>query len=112
MDKGNVQRFKTILEFRQQELRLSIQHQRQSARTAGREADAVDHATTSSERELLLQQRNREQGLLRMVEAALERIRDGSFGQCISCGNEIEVKRLQAVPWTRYCIQCQEDFER
>jgi DnaK suppressor protein len=112
MNRSEIQRFKTLLEVRQHELRLSIQQQRQFASTAEPEADAVDHATTSSERELLLQQRNREQGLLRMVEVALERIRDGSFGQCISCGNEIDVKRLQAVPWTRYCIQCQEDFER
>jgi DnaK suppressor protein len=112
MDRGNVQRFKTVLEVRRHELRLSIQHQRQSASTADREADAVDHATTSSERELLLQQRNREQGLLGWLRLHLSGYRTEVSGQCISCGNEIDVKRLQAVPWTRYCIQCQEDLER
>jgi DnaK suppressor protein len=50
--------------------------------------------------------------LLQAVESALGRIRDGSFGQCLSCGNEIGGARLEAVPWTPYCIQCQEDFER
>jgi len=50
--------------------------------------------------------------LLRAVEAALGRIREGNFGQCLSCGNEIGGARLEAVPWTPYCIQCQEDFER
>ena len=60
----------------------------------------------------MLQRGNREHGLLRMVEAALRRIQDGSFGRCLSCGNEIDVKRLQFVPWTRYCIQCQEHSER
>ena len=43
-----------------------------------------------------------------MVQSAMGRIRDGSFGQCLSCGKEIDAKRLHAVPWTRYSIQCQE----
>ncbi|MGA7769618.1 MAG: TraR/DksA family transcriptional regulator [Candidatus Sulfotelmatobacter sp.] len=47
-----------------------------------------------------------------MVEEALRRVHDGSFGQCLSCGNEINPKRLEAVPWTRYCIACQEKIER
>ena len=47
-----------------------------------------------------------------MVESALARIREGSFGECINCGNEINAKRLEAVPWTRYCIACQEKIEK
>ncbi|MGZ4868693.1 MAG: TraR/DksA family transcriptional regulator, partial [Candidatus Angelobacter sp.] len=50
--------------------------------------------------------------LLAMVETALQRIRDGAFGECVSCGNEINAKRLEAVPWTRYCIACQEKVEK
>ena len=46
------------------------------------------------------------------MESALERIRTGAFGQCISCGSDINVKRLEAVPWTRYCIACQEKVEQ
>src|SRR5690242_18968295 len=47
-----------------------------------------------------------------MVEGALDRIRTGTFGQCISCGEEINTERLEAVPWTRFCINCQEKMER
>jgi RNA polymerase-binding transcription factor DksA len=47
-----------------------------------------------------------------IVETTLGRFRDGSFGQCVSCGNEIGQARLEAVPWTPYRIQCQEAFER
>jgi DnaK suppressor protein len=47
-----------------------------------------------------------------MVDSALDRIREGSFGQCISCGAEINPKRLEAVPWTRFCIACQEKMEK
>jgi len=38
--------------------------------------------------------------------------RKGSFGECISCGKEINAKRLEAVPWTRHCIECQEKLEK
>jgi DnaK suppressor protein len=47
-----------------------------------------------------------------MVDGALERIREGSFGECIACGDEINPKRLEAVPWTRHCIECQEKAEQ
>ena len=42
----------------------------------------------------------------------LSRIREGSFGECIHCGKEINAKRLEAVPWTRHCIECQEKLEQ
>ena len=60
----------------------------------------------------MLQRTNKDQQLLQMVESAIGRIRDGSFGLCLSCGNEICEARLEAVPWTPYCIQCKEAFER
>lgn len=112
MDGRQMQRFKTLLEIRQDELRLSIEHQLQYARRAEPEPDTLDQATTGYDKESSLQRSNTEQHLLRMVDSALGRIWDGSFGQCLSCGNEIDGRRLQAVPWTRYCIQCQENFER
>ncbi len=45
---------------------------------------------------------------LRQVEEALARLREGKFGFCLGCGNAIAPKRLEAVPWTRYCLLCQE----
>jgi DnaK suppressor protein len=47
-----------------------------------------------------------------MVDGALGRIREGTFGECVSCGKEINAKRLEAVPWTRHCIECQEKLEK
>jgi DnaK suppressor protein len=112
MKRGQNQRFKVLLEVQQHELRLSIEHQQRSAQRSELEPDVIDHATSVYYNESLLQRRSREHGLLRMVEAALGRIQDGSFGQCLSCKKEIDDKRLQAVPWTRYCLHCQEDAER
>jgi DnaK suppressor protein len=112
MDRRHLRRFKTVLEVRQHELRLNIEHQKQYAQKSEPEPDSVDQSVSSSEKEIGIQRRNEEQGLLRMIEAALRRIQDGTFGKCLTCGNEIDMKRLQAVQWTRYCIQCQEDMER
>jgi RNA polymerase-binding transcription factor DksA len=39
---------------------------------------------------------------------ALERIGAGTFGECVQCGNDIELRRLEAIPWARYCLKCQE----
>jgi DnaK suppressor protein len=112
MDKRQIQRFKTRLEFRRHELRLSIGNQLQYARKTEPEPDAMDRANDAYEKESVLQRSNEEQQLLGMVVSALRRIGDGSFAKCQSCGKEIGEKRLEAVPWTPYCIQCQEDFER
>jgi len=38
----------------------------------------------------------------------LERVKDGTYGLCVSCQGEVQVKRLEAVPWARHCIECQE----
>ena len=50
--------------------------------------------------------------MLRNVRAALGRIRDGSYGTCLHCEEEIKPRRLEAVPWTPYCIRCQEAADR
>ena len=55
---------------------------------------------------------SRESNLLRNVRAALRRIEEGSFGVCLHCEEDINPKRLNAVPWTAFCIQCQEIADR
>jgi RNA polymerase-binding transcription factor DksA len=46
------------------------------------------------------------------LKQALERLRQGTFGECAECGGEIEPKRLEAIPWARYCVKCQEAREQ
>lgn len=112
MNVQQIRRLKTGLEIRQHELRLSIEHHQQYARRAEREPDTVDQAASGFEKESLLQRSNQEQKLLRAIDAALGRMRDGTYGKCLSCGKEIDGRRLTAVPWTPRCIQCEEAFER
>jgi DnaK suppressor protein len=112
MHRQQIQRCKTLLEIRQHELRLSIEHHLRYARRAEPEPDTVDQAANGFEKESLLHRSGQEQQLLRSVESALGRIRDGTYGTCLSCGKEIDEKRLGAVPWALHCIHCEEDFVR
>ncbi len=114
MDKKKLEAFKKRLEDRQRELRTNVSRNEQDGRTADLDTaqDIADRASSSYQKEFLFHQSSSERQLLQMVEAALSRIREGTFGECISCGNEINSKRLEAVPWTRYCIACQEKLEK
>ncbi len=114
MDKKRLEHFKKTLEERQQLLRRTVTRNAQDGRDADLESaqDIADRAASSYNKEFLVHQSNNDRQLLQMVEGALSRIREGVFGQCISCGNEINAKRLDAVPWTRYCIECQEKVEK
>ena len=113
MEKKKLETFKKRLETRQQELRRMVSRTQQDGRTADEDVaqDIADKAASSYNKEFLFHQSNNDRQLLMMVEGALSRIREGSFGECISCGKDINPKRLEAVPWTRHCIECQEKLE-
>ena len=114
MDKKKLETFKKRLEDRQRELRQNVTRTEQDGRAADMDTaqDIADRASSSYQKEFLFHQSSSERQTLQMVEGALSRIREGTFGECISCGNEINSKRLEAVPWTRYCIACQEKLEK
>ena len=114
MEKKKLEAFKKRLEDRQRELRHNMTRTAQDGREADLESaqDIADRAANSYNKEFLFHQSNNERQLLQMVEAALDRMREGTFGECISCGEEINAKRLEAVPWTRHCIGCQEKLEK
>ena len=114
MEKKKLDSFKKRLETRQQELRRMVSRTEQDGRTVDDDSaqDIADRAASSYTKEFLFHQSNNDRQLLQMVENALSRIREGTFGECISCGKDINAKRLEAVPWTRHCIECQEKLEQ
>lgn len=61
--------------------------------------DEGDRANASLAREIDLGQKSRDHALLSAIDAALDRIRQGRFGECFSCGGEISANRLEAIPW-------------
>jgi len=74
-------------------------------------ADPADRATAESDRSFTLRIRDRERRLIRKIQAALQRIDDGSYGICDDCGEEIGVPRLKARPVTKLCINCKSKQE-
>ena len=75
-------------------------------------ADALDEVQHAAERELAIRNLDRESHMLRNVRGALRRMEEGTFGICVRCEEDINPKRLSAVPWTPFCIQCQEQYDR
>src|ERR1700761_4416536 len=110
MTKIEVSKFKKILETKQEELERIVRNR--DAITIEKSADALDEVQHASERELAIRNLDRESNLLRNVRAALRRIEDGSFGTCLHCEEEISPKRVAAVPWAPFCIQCQEQADK
>ena len=74
--------------------------------------DLGDQANTAYTREFFFELGNGNRELLRDVVAALRKIDDGSFGACERCGEPIAEKRLDALPFARYCIDCQRVVEQ
>ncbi len=114
MDKKKIEYFRKKLETRQQDLRRMVSRIEQDGRSVDEDStqDVADKAASSYTKEFLFHQSNNDRQLLQMVDTALFRMREGSFGECIACGEEINAKRLEAVPWTRHCIACQEKLEQ
>jgi DnaK suppressor protein len=110
MSKSEVSKFKNILAAKQAELEQLVRNR--DGITIEKSPDALDEVQHAAERELAIRNLDRESNLLRNVRAALRRIDEGSFGVCLHCEEDINPKRLNAVPWTAFCIQCQEMADR
>jgi DnaK suppressor protein len=68
--------------------------------------DPTDRATLESDRNFMLRIRDRERKLIMKIREAMQRMEDGTFGLCESCGDEIGIDRLKARPVTTLCIEC------
>ena len=114
MDKKRLDYYKKKLQTRRDELLKAIARTEQEGREADEDptVDLADKAANSYTKEFLFGQTHNDRGLLALVEAALARIKDEEFGECGACHQELQQKRLEAVPWTRYCITCQEKQEQ
>lgn len=110
MTKTELNKYKTVLEAKQAELAGGLRNREGIA--IEKTADALDEVQLAGERELAIRNLDRESNLLRNVRSALGRIADGSYGTCLHCEEDISPKRLNAVPWTAYCIKCQEAADR
>jgi DnaK suppressor protein len=74
--------------------------------------DEMDTASSEVNLQFTGRLREREQGLLSKIDAALDKIEEGEYGECTSCGEDIGVKRLQARPVAELCIECKSEQEK
>jgi DnaK suppressor protein len=87
-------------------------------KTYGKEADGdgaqdiADKAANSYTKEFLFSLSNAERDTLTLVDEALSRINSKDFGVCVTCDGEMDKKRLEAVPWAKHCLTCQEKQEQ
>ena len=106
MTRNELNRFREILTVRVAELERLTRHR--DGIKVERSADQLEEVQAASERALAVCNLDREFNQLRNVRAALRRVEEGSFGICQECDQDIHPKRLAAVPWAPYCIQCQQ----
>ena len=114
MDSKKFDHFKKKLLEKKEELFQTVSKTEQYGREADEDStqDIADKAANSYTKEFLFSQSSNERFILQLVNEALARVEKGTFGYCITCENEIQQKRLEAVPWTRHCINCQEMQEQ
>ncbi len=106
MRKGFIGKQKKVLEAKRAELQTALR-KRQDIQIE-KAPDELDELQQASDRDLAITTIDQFSRQLAAVRAALRRADDGEYGICINCDREISDKRLEAVPWTPYCVSCQE----
>lgn len=114
MKAAMMERLRQKLLLKRRELLSEVREQHASNLESGPDGiqDIADQATTAYTKEFLLSIGDAERQMLKQVDAALEKIRLKKYGQCERCGENIGEKRLEALPFARFCIACQEEEER
>ena len=113
MDQKKAKGYRDKLLTKKQQILEAYNKNKSYGKEADGEAtqDIADKAANSYTKEFLFSLSNTERDMLQMVDDALGRIEDRRFGVCASCEEEMNPKRLEAVPWARLCLSCQEKQE-
>ena len=114
MDKKRLEYYKKRLLTRRDELVKTITRTEEEGRQADDDptVDLADKAANSYTKEFLFGQTSTDRTILHMIDEALKRIRSNEYGLCATCQEEMQQKRLEAVPWAKHCITCQEKVEK
>ncbi len=112
--KRELEKYRRLLEQKKVELSDELAKARSAEEETTEEAtqDIADKAVSSYTREFLYSLTDGERTVLLQIDEALNRIDDGAYGFCGNCGAAMSEKRLTAVPWTPYCVDCQELAEK
>lgn len=112
MTEKEAQQFRFVLE--QELAALEARVRGREILEISNEADPLDVTQSAAARDFEAGNISRIAAKVRQVREAIDRVNDGSFGECRRCEEPIPAKRLNAVPWAEYCLRCQEvvDHER
>ena len=114
MDKKRLDYYKKKLLARREDLLKTIARTEEEGRQADDDptVDLADKAANSYTKEFLFGMTNTDRALLNQIDVALKRINEEEYGVCMNCEEEMQQKRLEAVPWARHCINCAEKAEK
>jgi len=114
MSKKEMEKYRRLLEEKKANLSVDIAKTRSAEEETSEELtqDIADKAVSSYTREFLYSLNDGERSTLLQIDDAIGRIDDGSYGFCINCAQPMAEKRLTAVPWAPYCVDCQELSEK
>jgi DnaK suppressor protein len=112
MRKTDLVRFKKIFIEQRQQLLMNFTVMDEQLMVNPEDKDEVDQANADVEQNIRMQLKNRETFTLQKVTQALKKIDEGTYGECESCGEHIEIRRLQARPTATLCIACKEEEEK
>jgi len=114
MDKKKLKTYRDRLLERRESLVSQVTEAELSSRERDLEAtqDPADMAANAYTKELLISMSSNDRTLLGLIDESLARVESGDYGECVNCGEAILEKRLNAVPWARYCLRCQDMKEK
>jgi DnaK suppressor protein len=114
MSKKELEKYRRLLEEKKASLSVDIAKTRSAEEETSEELtqDIADKAVSSYTREFLYSLTDGERSTLLQIDDALARIDESTYGFCINCAQPMAEKRLTAVPWAPYCVDCQELSEK
>lgn len=114
LTKKELEKYRRLLEEKKGSLSAELAKARDAEEETTEEAtqDIADKAVSSYTREFLYSLSDSDRTTLLQIDEALARIDEGTYGLCSNCSAPMAEKRLVAVPWTPYCVDCQELSEK
>jgi len=101
-----VKKYRDLLEKKKDELMSAAPARTPATDPGSKSGDWIDQSSQESDLHVRLALKQTDSKLLRAIDEAIHRIDQGTYGICMECENEIAPARLEAVPWTRVCIDC------
>lgn len=114
LGRKELEKYRRLLEEKKNNLSVDLAKARDAEEETTEEAtqDIADKAVSSYTREFLYSLSDTDRTTLLQIDEALARIEEGTYGGCLNCSVPMAEKRLMAVPWTPYCVDCQELLEK